>query len=115
MVGPEKQGKDYARISAVSFVFGIIGLILANKYVADFPLKTKMAVFLVMTGIILYSVLWALKYLKSPKEISFQDTFIFFGVIALLVYAMIKFDIAPEFSIVADSIKQTTFSIVGLG
>jgi len=110
MVDKPKKPMDWAKTSAVAFIIGVLALIFLNKYVAGFPLGVKTALFVIIAGIVLFIALKILKFATPTEQFTFEDVALYGGVLAGLIYVVMKFNIAPEFSIVVRNLA----SIVGM-
>lgn len=113
MARGEKQPKDWAIITAVTFVVGIILLKLLNAYVEDFPLNTKTFIVVMAIGLILFGVIKILRYRTGASLFSKENIgyfIVWVTVIAAILFALIFFKIAPSFNIVSTNIA----SVVGL-
>ncbi len=106
-----KKAKDWASTLAVMFGLGLFGVVAANYLVADFPLTIKTFLFLVIAIVVLFIALKFLRFASPIEQFRFEDVILYGLVLAGLVFAVIKFNIAPEFTIVARNLA----SIVGLG
>lgn len=102
--------QEWASTFAVLFVLAMIGLILANKYVADFPLGTKTFVFIAILGIGFFVGIRLLGLSTAAKQLQFEDLAIMGGVIYAIYWILTKYDFAPNFTVVAMNIK----SMIGL-
>ena len=115
-----KKPKDWAKTAAIAFIVGVIGLIFANQYVAEFPLTTQTFLFLIIAAIAVYVGLKLVGFATPDKQLNVEDFILYGAAIVGLVFAVKYLDLAPTFSVIADKIASTIkldalASIVGLG
>lgn len=102
----EKRPKDWARIGAIAFVIALIGLYFINSLdlVSGLDGSLKMVIFFVLIGVALYV---AFRLLGETKVgVSWGNMVIYIAILIGIVYAIIQFNIFPEFSVTARSIAS---------
>jgi len=115
-----KEAKDWAKVIALTFGIGVLGLIFANQYVAEFPLTTQTFIFIIIAAVALFIGLRVLRFATPDKQLALEDFIIYGALLVGLVFAVKYFDIAPTFSVIANKIASATkldvlASMVGLG
>lgn len=101
-----RTGKDWTIIAVVAFVIATIGLFIANNFVEGLDISVKTIIFLVLIGVALLIAFRLLGEAKKVGEVSFTDVIIYVGILAGIVFVMIKFNLAPEFSLVANNLAS---------
>jgi len=102
MLGGKKT--DWAKFGSVAFVLGLIGVMIANNFVEGVSLPIVNIIFFVLVGFALYLTLLLVREAKKTQEISFIDMIVYVGILIGIGYFIIKFNIAPAFSIALQSL-----------
>ena len=102
MLGGKKT--DWAKFGSVAFVLGLIGVMIANNYVENFSLGITNIIFVVLMGIAMYLALLLVREAKKTQEISFIDMVIYAAILFGIGWMVLKFNLAPAFSIALQSL-----------
>lgn len=98
--------KDWAKVGAIAFVIALIGLYFINSLdlVSGLEGSLKMVIFFVLIGVALYI---AFRLLGETKVgVSWGNMVIYIAILVGIVYAIIQFNIFPEFSVVANNLAS---------
>lgn len=98
--------KDWAKVGSVAFVISLIGVLITDTFglIDGISLGIRNIIFIVLVGIAMYVAFLSIGEAKKTQEISFTDVLIYGGVLFGIGYMIIKFNLAPSFSIALQSI-----------
>ena len=107
-----RPNKDWASIGGIVIGISLITLFFVEKYVKELSGATQTVLFIFIVAVIFYSSFTLFRRYKTTSTLSVQDLILFGGVIALMVFGILKFNIFPQFSI-ASIASQNIASIFG--
>lgn len=102
--------KSPATVGGIAFVVAAVGIIIANQFVAGFSIGIKTFIFIVLLGFALFLGFRFAGEARQAKEIGLFDALIYGGLLFGIGWVVLKFNLAPEFSVVINNLA----SVIGL-